>query len=512
MASVYKRTYQNAAGKRVACEKYTVECKIGGRYVKLAAYADKRASEETGRKVERLANLREAGEQPDAALTRWLEGLSGKLRDKLAGFGLLDGTAVASTKLLRDHLDDYRQALLDKGGTEKHANQTRTRIRAILDGTGARHLSDLSAAAVSRYLAERRTLDRAKGGLSVASSNHWLRAIKSFCTWLVKERRASDNPLAHLSIMNTDADRRRERRAMDADELRWLLDVTRRGPERFGMSGAARAMVYRLAVESGLRANEIRHLTRASFELDGTEPTVTVEAAYSKRRRQDTLPLRTDTAASLREFLGHKLPTARAFNLRTSDKTADMMRTDLEAARGQWLDDAKTAAERMRRAASSFLADRDDADRVADFHSLRHTFITNLARGGVHPKEAQALARHSTITLTMDRYSHVTRRTLGKALDALPDLSPAGRDAGRATGTDASPVDAVSTGGPTGGKAARLGAPTFANMRNNGTECTVPQHEENPGNSGVFSRTGVNQNDWAQSDSNGRHADYESAA
>ena len=49
---------------------------------------------------------------------------------------------------------------------------------------------------------------------------------------------------------------------------------------------------------------------------------------------------------------------------------------------------------------------RDDAGRVADFHSLRHTFITNLARGGVHPKVAQALARHSTITLTMDRYSH----------------------------------------------------------------------------------------------------------
>jgi hypothetical protein len=37
-----------------------------------------------------------------------------------------------------------------------------------------------------------------------------------------------------------------------------------------------------------------------------------------------------------------------------------------------------------------------------DLYALRHTFISNLAAGGVHPKTAQGLARHSTITLTMD--------------------------------------------------------------------------------------------------------------
>jgi len=47
---------------------------------------------------------------------------------------------------------------------------------------------------------------------------------------------------------------------------------------------------------------------------------------------------------------------------------------------------------------------RDCKGRVADFHSLRHTFISNLVDGQVHPKVAQKLARHCTITLTMDRY------------------------------------------------------------------------------------------------------------
>ena len=62
----------------------------------------------------------------------------------------------------------------------------------------------------------------------------------------------------------------------------------------------------------------------------------------------------------------------------------------------------------------------DDKGRVADFHALRHTFITQLARSGVHPAKAKALARHSTITLTMDVYSHVETDELRGALDMLP--------------------------------------------------------------------------------------------
>ena len=217
MASVYKRKYRKPDGRLVECDTHTVECKIGDAFRRLPGYRDKRASEELGRKVERLANLRESGEQPDAGLIRWLEGLSAKLRNKLVRFGLLDRASVASAKPLRDHLDDYKQALFDKGNTPKHAELVARRVETILDGAKATHLSDLTAVAVSRYLAERRKLDRADGGLSAQSSNHYLRAAKSFCGWLVKEQRAADNPLAHLSAVNVSEDRRHVRRALEAD-------------------------------------------------------------------------------------------------------------------------------------------------------------------------------------------------------------------------------------------------------------------------------------------------------
>jgi hypothetical protein len=59
---------------------------------------------------------------------------------------------------------------------------------------------------------------------------------------------------------------------------------------------------------------------------------------------------------------------------------------------------------------------------VVDFHALRHTFITNLARAGVHPRNAQALARHSTIDLTMNAYTHVDMADLASDVESLPGM------------------------------------------------------------------------------------------
>ena len=61
--------------------------------------------------------------------------------------------------------------------------------------------------------------------------------------------------------------------------------------------------------------------------------------------------------------------------------------------------------------------------KCADFREeLRHTFIRNLSRAGVHPKAAQSLARHSTITLTMDLYSNTLRDQDRSALETLSTM------------------------------------------------------------------------------------------
>ncbi len=58
----------------------------------------------------------------------------------------------------------------------------------------------------------------------------------------------------------------------------------------------------------------------------------------------------------------------------------------------------------------------------ADFHALRHTYITNLARNGVPLVTAQKLARHSTPMLTAQRYTHIDLQDQNVAVDSLPSL------------------------------------------------------------------------------------------
>ena len=127
-----------------------------------------------------------------------------------------------------------------------------------------------------------------------------------------------------------------------------------------------------------------------------------------------------------------------------SKKAAEMLRRDLDEARSIWLAEVeKIADEHERRTASKFLKPENANGEVADFHALRHTFITLLASSGVHPKVAQVLARHSTITLTMDRYSHAQRADLNSAVENLPSLArPEGLMVDAATDT-LSPVDSV---------------------------------------------------------------------
>jgi len=303
--------------------------------------------------------------------------------------------------------------------TEYHAKQLTARAQRIIEGCSFVLWRDIRPREVVRFLSTLRQDTDKRRGISVQTSNFYLQAIQQFCGWMVQEQQAAESPIRHLTPLNVKTDRRHDRRALTIEELRRLLHVTRHGPVVLGIAGYERAMLYRLAVETGLRAGELRSLTRASFRLVGGSPTVRVAAAYSKHRREDVLPLRKDTTAELVAFLASKSPEASAFRL--PSKPAAMLRVDLKAAGIPY---------------------RDGAGRVVDFHALRHTFITNLARTEAHPKIAQELARHSTITLTMDRYTHTLRGQQVDALENLPDLSMSPPEDLAATGTDGAGVNA----------------------------------------------------------------------
>ncbi len=104
-------------------------------------------------------------------------------------------------------------------------------------------------------------------------------SIKAFTRWLWRDGRAAGDTLAHLQGYNAETDRRRERRDLLPDEFARLIQAAERGPTTFEMLGPDRAMLYATAAGTGFRANELRTLTRESFDLDSDSATVTVAKA-----------------------------------------------------------------------------------------------------------------------------------------------------------------------------------------------------------------------------------------
>jgi len=78
----------------------------------------------------------------------------------------------------------------------------------------------------------------------------------------------------------------------------------------------------------------------------------------------------------------------------------------------------------------------DPQGRRADFHALRHTFAKNLSRGGVAPRVAMKLMRHSDMRLTTNVY---TDPELSQTEDALASLA-------RFDGPGSAAAAAVATG------------------------------------------------------------------
>jgi integrase len=64
------------------------------------------------------------------------------------------------------------------------------------------------------------------------------------------------------------------------------------------------------------------------------------------------------------------------------------------------------------------------------FHDLRHTAATLLLLRGIHPKVVSEMLGHSTISMTLDIYSHVLPDMQRDAVDALNHLLGDGRSEG----------------------------------------------------------------------------------
>jgi hypothetical protein len=204
-------------------------------------------------------------------------------------------------------------------------------------------------------------------------------------------------------------------------------------------------MLYLVTSNTGLRNQELASLTPDSFKLSGTDPSVTVQASYSKHRRQDVQQIRADLADLLRDYLAGKPAGEPVWPGRWWYKAAKMMRADLKDARRAWIKEAgEDAQERQRREESDYLTYKNAAGEVFDFYAQRGQMLTALEQAGVSLKTLQTLARHSRVETTLKHYTRKPRLADTRAaLDSLPALPTNALTERKqilaATGTDGAP-------------------------------------------------------------------------
>ena len=406
MASVYKKyttTIDPATGK----ETKTASKKWWGRY-RDALQIERRVA---------LASEKKIAQQMLAEIVAKVE------QERL---GFVDPTAVEMKKPIQMHIDDYETHLKSKNNDPRYIQEIIGKIKRTVAHCQWRRVGQIKATDVENYLLHLRDDE----GLSIQTSNHYLTAIKSFANWLVKNQRNKGNMISGISKLNVQTDRRHDRRPMSMDEFMLLLQAAETGPPAVGLIGQDRAMLYLLAAWTGFRRGELGSLTLKNFVgLDTETPMITLNASYSKRRRNDEQVLHPDVAERFKQWLEIRKPRPDEILFAISEKTcgvdrrtSEMMAFDLAFARNIWIAEAKNETERQSRMASDFLKYQDSNGHFADFHSLRHTFITNLCRANVSPKVAQLLARHSDIRLTLNVYSHAAQDERAAGINALPGL------------------------------------------------------------------------------------------
>jgi integrase len=389
MASIYRRAWWvdgngnpcrkgEPGAKRCRSNSHSIKIIFRGRTYRFKGYTDKSATEQLAAE---LTKKLERGEE-----------------------GLVDPFAKHKARPLSEHVRDYTESLKSSGAADEHIYIIEKRLSKLMRECQWKFVAHVTPQSYEGWrLQQTKPREREDGGtttLGPVTLNQYLQAANAFLNWCVGRERFGSNPLSKVGKLNEAEGIRRERRALSEDEATRLLNVA-----------GTRKVVYLAALLTGLRRGELAALTWADINLDAPRPFLKARASTTKNGKEAPCWLRDDLVDALRIIRPSPVDFS-AKALADLMPTMDQFRSDLGKA---------------------FIAEVDPQQRRVDFHSLRHTFGTELARAGVAPRVAQGLMRHSDPKLTNKTYTDETLLPMGEAVKKLPRYTPAVL---RPTGTD----------------------------------------------------------------------------
>jgi integrase len=236
-----------------------------------------------------------------------------------------------------------------------------------------------------------------QAGRSGATLVSYREALRSFCRWCMERHYLEAHPLARMTSL--DSTPRTRRRAMTAHEIQRLL----------AHCLPHHRLLYQVACLTGLRANELRHLT--TDHLDIGQGGLRLDSAWTKNRRDGFQPLPRPLLRALDAFA--QSGEARRLYAWAYSRTNARQRPPADPLLVVPQNTALMLDLHLRAAGIP----THTPEGKVDFHALRVAYVTFIFEGGATPPEARELARHHHPELTLGVYARTRTARLQTLVD-----------------------------------------------------------------------------------------------
>ncbi len=339
----------------------------------------------TGKRCQKTVTVRGSKKDAEAELSRILADIQHG--------GFVDPGKVT----VREYLQKWLVHVATKTSAKTHERYSEIVELGIVPRLGSIRLAKLSPMQIQGFYAEALASGlkrRGGGGLSPRTVLHYHRVFSGALKQAVKWQLLSRNP----------ADAVEPPRPVQKDMI--VLDGDQTGTLLNAVEGSHLYIPVMLAITTGMRRGEVLALRWSDVDLEHSRLSVT--QTLEKSRKGGLIFKQPKTKRSRRNIT---LPSITVDALRK--RYAEQAEIFLRLGFGRRDDalvcckpDGSPISPGALSSAFTKLVRRLDIPNVT-FHGLRHTHATQLLKEGVHPKVAQERLGHSTISTTLDLYSHV---------------------------------------------------------------------------------------------------------
>jgi integrase len=293
---------------------------------------------------------------------------------------------------VRDYLHRWLEDVAKHSGKPRTYETYAHHVEKLSQQIGGMKLTALRPAHVQKAYAA--LLDAGAAPATVHLTHAVLhRALKQAKRWkLVPTNVAEDVDLPRVE--------RVERQTLSAEDVGRALDTAEATGDRL-------AALWTLLATTGLRVGEALGVRWHDLDLDGRQLTLRVQLQYGRTtRRFELVELKNSRKARPLLLTEDAVTALRAHRVRQAGEqlraAAIWPDSDLvfRTEAGQPLQQSTVHNVWVRLLKAAALP------RVRP-HDLRHGVATLLLADGVHPRVVQELLGHSTVSMTLDRYSHV---------------------------------------------------------------------------------------------------------